>query len=103
MSKWTAESLATLRRLWDQEYTANQIGEEIGMSRNAVLGQAHRLGLKARVNPIMTRDQIFSRVVDRITDDGMTLPEAAAAESMPRMTALKMWNDLVARMGPTAI
>lgn len=103
MSKWTDDKLQTLRRLWGEQYTASQIGEEIGMSRNAVLGQAHRLKLEARVNPIMTRDQLFRRVCDRITDDGMTLAEAAHAEAMPKMTALKMWNALVASMGPTAI
>jgi hypothetical protein len=103
VSKWTDDKLATLRRMWEQEYTASEIGEEIGMSRNAVLGKAHRENLSARVNPVMTKTQIFERVLDRIIDENMTLAEAADAEAMPRMTALKMWNAVKAARGEQAV
>lgn len=45
-STWTDERVATLRRLWGSGVTARQIAAELGgVTRNAVIGAAHRLGL----------------------------------------------------------
>ena len=41
-----------LRELWDQGLAASQIAAELGISRNAVIGKAHRLGLAGRASPI---------------------------------------------------
>jgi GcrA cell cycle regulator len=41
---WTAERLETLRTLWLQGYSASQIAAQLGVSRNAVIGQVHRKG-----------------------------------------------------------
>ena len=49
---WTEERIEDLRRLWDAGYSASAIGKQIGMSKNAVIGKAHRLGLRARPSPI---------------------------------------------------
>ncbi len=47
--QWTEEKVETLRRLWGSGMTAAQIAEKLGegVSRNAVIGKAHRLGLSA--------------------------------------------------------
>lgn len=45
---WTDEKIALLRTMWDEGKTSREIAEEIGKSRNAVIGQVHRLGLKKR-------------------------------------------------------
>lgn len=51
--EWTDERIETLRSLWMQGLTASQIAERLGgVSRNAVIGKAHRLGLSARPSPI---------------------------------------------------
>jgi len=44
---WTEERIALLTKLWSEGLSASQIAAELGggMSRNAVLGKAHRLGL----------------------------------------------------------
>jgi hypothetical protein len=42
---WNPERLAQLRSLWATGLSASQIGDRIGISRNAVLGKIHRLGL----------------------------------------------------------
>jgi GcrA cell cycle regulator len=43
---WTDERIDTLKKMWDSGLTATQIAEELGgVSRNAVIGKAHRLGL----------------------------------------------------------
>ena len=47
---WTDEKVAKLKELWGKGNTASQIAEIIGgMSRNAVIGKAHRLNLSAKV------------------------------------------------------
>ena len=43
--QWSDEDEATLRRLWSENVSASDIGEEIGVSRNAVVSKAKRLGL----------------------------------------------------------
>lgn len=50
---WTDERIATLKKMWESESTASQIAEQLGgVSRNAVIGKAHRLGLKSRPSPV---------------------------------------------------
>lgn len=50
---WTDERIATLKKMWEGGSTASQIADELGgVSRNAVIGKAHRLGLKARPSPV---------------------------------------------------
>ena len=55
---WTDERIATLTKMWEGGSTASQIAEELGgVSRNAVIGKAHRLGLKSRPSPVKANDK----------------------------------------------
>ncbi|MBA3878511.1 GcrA family cell cycle regulator [Sphingomonas aquatica] len=50
---WTDERIDTLKTMWEKGLTASQIAETLGgVSRNAVIGKAHRLGLQARPSPV---------------------------------------------------
>ncbi|MGE0774505.1 MAG: GcrA family cell cycle regulator [Sphingomonadaceae bacterium] len=50
---WTEERIEQLRKMWEGGMTASQIAEELGgVSRNAVIGKAHRLGLQSRPSPV---------------------------------------------------
>ena len=50
---WTDERIERLKTMWTQGSTASQIAEELGgVSRNAVIGKAHRLGLESRPSPV---------------------------------------------------
>jgi GcrA cell cycle regulator len=51
-SIWTDTLQARLRELWEQGLTASQIAAELCITRNAVIGKAHRLGLSGRASPI---------------------------------------------------
>ena len=50
---WTDERIERLKKMWSDGATASQIADELGgVSRNAVIGKAHRLGLDARPSPV---------------------------------------------------
>ena len=49
---WTDERLEKLKELWMQGLSISQIGEALGVSRNAIAGKAHRMGLPKRPSPI---------------------------------------------------
>ena len=50
---WTDERIECLTKMWEGGSTASQIADALGgVSRNAVIGKAHRLGLKARPSPV---------------------------------------------------
>src|SRR5690348_13885886 len=50
---WTEERIERLKKMWHEGATASQIADELGgVSRNAVIGKAHRLGLEQRPSPV---------------------------------------------------
>jgi len=63
---WTEEKVAKLKELWGKGSTASQIAEIIGgISRNAVIGKAHRLNLSAKIKTrIATSNQNFDNSVN---------------------------------------
>ena len=72
---WTDERIEKLTKMWEGGATASQIAEELGgVSRNAVIGKAHRLGLKARPSPVKPNEK----------EAAAPAPKAAKAEAPPR-------------------
>ncbi|MEP6784234.1 MAG: GcrA family cell cycle regulator [Sphingomonadales bacterium] len=54
---WTDERIDQLKTMWEKGMTASQIAETLGgVSRNAVIGKAHRLGLQSRPSPVKAND-----------------------------------------------
>ncbi len=64
---WTEEKVTKLKELWGKGQTASQIAEIIGgVTRNAVIGKAHRLNLSSK---IITRSTIQSNKVSTRTSE----------------------------------
>ena len=62
---WDTEKITKLKELWGSGKTASQIAEIIGdMSRNAVIGKAHRLNLSAKIKT-RTINQNYENNLDK--------------------------------------
>lgn len=76
--EWTEERVARLKALWGEGRTASQIAVILGdVTRNAVIGKAHRLGLKGRPSPIRTEKAVA-------THSPKPARRAAAQAALPR-------------------
>jgi GcrA cell cycle regulator len=72
---WTDERVETLKRMWIEGQSASQIAKELGgVTRNAVIGKVHRLGLSNR-GPGTGAEA-----------EGTEAPVAAAAAPEPELT-----------------
>jgi len=50
--EWTPERIAALIALWNESLPTSEIGRRLGITKNAVIGKVHRLGLtKRRASP----------------------------------------------------
>jgi GcrA cell cycle regulator len=59
---WTDERIDRLKELWTKGMTASQIADELGgVSRNAVIGKAHRLGLQSRPSPVKPNEPVAAK------------------------------------------
>lgn len=60
---WTDERVALLKKLWGEGKTAKEIAHILGggVTRNAVIGKAHRLKLSNRISPIQQNEKVKTR------------------------------------------
>ena len=65
---WTDERLEELKKLWAQGLSISQIGEALGVSRNAIAGKAHRMGLPKRPSPI-SKPKAEKRKVEPVVEE----------------------------------
>lgn len=57
---WTEERVAILKKLWLEGLSASQIAKQLGgVTRNAVIGKVHRLGLSGRATPSQPQRTTF--------------------------------------------
>lgn len=83
--EWTDAVIARLRALWTEGHTTVEIGRRLGISKNAVVGKAHRLNLPGRPSPI--RKDGSTRTRPRQVRSERVPSPALAALSTPRPQA----------------
>jgi GcrA cell cycle regulator len=84
--KWPLEKIDLLRSLWGRGDSGSEIGRIMGISKNAVVGKAHRLRLSPRPSPIKAGQRQYSArrhggVVVRRAAAGVEFPPASAAST----------------------
>jgi GcrA cell cycle regulator len=80
---WTDERIDRLKDLWSKGMTASQIADELGgVSRNAVIGKAHRLGLQSRPSPVKPNEPAPAKAKPEAT--GTTAAEAPPPPAQPQ-------------------
>lgn len=81
---WTDERVTLLKKLWVEGRTAAEIAKELGgVTRNAVIGKAHRLKLSNRVSPIQqNKKPVAGKPVDRKGEKKAAQVIASAASSV---------------------
>ena len=75
--EWTEETIARLKALWQEGLSTAEIGRQLGITKNAVVGKAHRLGLPARPSPI--RREKAKTTVKSTGEEGAEQPKKASA------------------------
>lgn len=101
---WTEERVEVLKKLWAEGHSASQIAKELGgVTRNAVIGKVHRLGLSGRATPSrpVKRPPRLARPKPRLQPDGSVVtpkPAKRIAADEPLRTSEKA--ALVAALPP---
>lgn len=85
-STWTDERVEQLKKLWSDGLSASQIAKQMGgVTRNAVIGKVHRLGLSGRATPTRPRT-----------------PGAKLARPRPSAPSTPRFNDTSSNTSATA-
>ena len=85
---WTEERIERLKKMWHDGATASQIADELGgVSRNAVIGKAHRLGLKSRPSPVKATEKVVKPAKAPVAPKAAAPAPRAAAPAAPRPVA----------------
>ena len=90
---WTDERVEQLKKLWSDGLSASQIAAELGnVTRNAVIGKVHRLGLSGRAAPSKPARPAFkaprqARPVTAAPSAPRRIAEPVAAQAAPAATA----------------
>ena len=82
---WNEAAIARLRALWDEGHSTAEIGRRMGVTKNAIVGKAHRLELPARPSPIrrLTDPTHVARRDQVRRATGPTLPATQAVSQAP--------------------
>ncbi len=83
---WTDERVETLKKMWGDGQSASQIAKELGgVTRNAVIGKVHRLGLSNRATP--------GSAAKAAPEKKAAKPAAAKPAAAPKPTKIKAAPD----------
>jgi GcrA cell cycle regulator len=81
---WTDERVETLKKLWQEGHSASQIAKQLGgVTRNAVIGKVHRLGLSGRAAPSQPARPLYKPAKPPRTHDRPNV-SASPVQTQPR-------------------
>jgi GcrA cell cycle regulator len=90
---WSNDRVSTLSKLWQDGLSASQIAKQLGgVTRNAVIGKVHRLGLSGRAAPARPsrsaritapRPRRLERPIRSTTPPGAAFRAVAVSETAP--------------------
>jgi GcrA cell cycle regulator len=85
MADWTETRLNDLRTLWNhieasgKKLSTAEIGRRLGITKNSVVGKAHRLHLESRPSPVeFDRNRVKKEPIKRVEEGAVTLPPLAS-------------------------
>ena len=97
---WNEERVALLRKLWAEGLSASQIAKQLGgVTRNAVIGKVHRLGLAGRATPSRPAKRPVRAQRPRVigpTAPRMRPPSATPAVVIPDLEPLTLGDGKTA-------
>ena len=102
---WTDERVETLKKMWAEGQSASQIAKELGgVTRNAVIGKVHRLGLSNRVGGGAAEEETVTEVpVAKPVEAPKPTPEpVVAAQPAPKPAPEPRPAPAVERPAPAA-
>ena len=74
--EWTPTRISVLIALWDEGIPTSAIGVKLGITKNAVVGKVHRLGLTKRGSPIKQKTQLVQVIsLDTLLSGMCSWPE----------------------------
>lgn len=98
---WTEERVTLLRKLWAEGLSASQIAKQLtGVTRNAVIGKVHRLGLAGRATPSRPAKRPVRAQRPRII--GPTAPRLARPANAAPLVVMPQLEPLRDETGRTA-
>ena len=100
---WTEERVSVLKKLWAEGHSASQIAKQLGgVTRNAVIGKVHRLGLSGRATPSrpVKRPPRLARPKPRVLPDGSVKVAAPAAPETPEVRPAAERTEVMAPLPP---
>lgn len=100
---WTDERVETLKKLWAEGHSASQIAKELGgVTRNAVIGKVHRLGLSGRATPSrpVKRPPRLARPKPRVLPDGSVQTPRPTAVTPTAAKVAREERELIEKLPP---
>ena len=104
---WTDERVELLKKLWQDGLSASQIAKQLGgVTRNAVIGKVHRLGLSGRATPSKPARTVFkaprpARPVSAAPSAPRRIAEPVAHAPHPRSRPARRSRRRVPRARPS--
>ncbi len=105
---WTEERVSLLKKLWGEGHTAAEIAKQLGgVTRNAVIGKAHRLKLSNRVSPIQQNKKPANKNVERktvkkiasvVSSSNHNISSVSSAPKIPQVTHSNNSGELYSLM-----